>query len=171
MDQCLQSNLDKKSNEILRNFSNNLQASFDSSLTFECFSRALVISDVKLMKEVFSHPASTGKYKTDTFLVPTRGPYGVINTEGELWYEQRQFLIRTLVKHGFGSKTALEPIIVSEAHEVVEWIKNEMAKVEVVSLVEIFRIATNNTLLTLVTGERVGLENTKVSKLLENLLQ
>lgn len=123
------------------------------------------------MKEIFSLPESTGKYKTDTFLLATRGPYGVLNTEGESWSEQRQFLVRTLVKHGLGSKTTLESLILTEVDEVLNWITKEMKVHEKVSVVDIFRIAANNTLLTIVTGERLSLENVKVSQLLENLLK
>lgn len=134
--------------------------------------KALIISDPKLMKEIFSLSASTGKFQTETFSLPSRGQYGLVTTEGKVWSEQRQFSIKCLKEFGFGNKKTLEPVIISEAQEVMTWIDKEMEKNgEVEGILKIFKIATNNTLWTMFCGERVNLLNQQVTNYMTELME
>ncbi|ODN06235.1 Farnesoate epoxidase [Orchesella cincta] len=114
---------------------------------------ALVVSDTKLLKELFGHAASTGKFKTDTIFELTKGAYGVVSTEGELWHEQRQFLIRTLINFGFGKPT-MEPIILSDVQEAIDWIKKDVAEQGTVEIFNVFKSGVTNALWCIVSGDR-----------------
>ncbi|CAL8123396.1 unnamed protein product [Orchesella dallaii] len=132
---------------------------------------ALVTSDAKSMKELFGHPASTKKFQTDTFLLLSKGRYGVMNAEGEAWVEQRQFFIRSLIEFGFGSgKTSLEPMILDEAQQLIEWIEAESKNSSSVCLNDILIIAPNNVLWTLVNGKRNRLNDNSISLLTHNVI-
>ncbi|CAL8123353.1 unnamed protein product [Orchesella dallaii] len=135
------------------------------------FRNALVTSDAKSMKDLFGHPASTKKFQMDTFLLLSKGRYGIFTAEGEAWAEQRQFFIRSLVDFGFGSgKTSLEPLILDEAQYVIEWIEAESKNSSSVCLNEILRIATSNVLWTLVNGKRNNLTDNNISLLTQNVI-
>lgn len=141
---------------------------YGNLLTVNIFARdALILSCPKQIRELFSHPASSGKYPIETFHILAGGPYGITSAEGSMWSEQRRFCVRSLKQFGFGSKTSLEPHIVSEADEVVQWIKSESRKNEdgTVSLIDVLKNSTSNTLWKIVTGERIHLENPTVYKI------
>lgn len=132
----------------------------------------LVVSDANLMKEILSQSAAMGKFKNDTMLLLSRGPYGIINTEGDGWTEQRQFCLRTLVKFGFGNP-CLEPSICAECQSLIEIVKdrarkNGKAGFEINSYL---RFAANNTLTSLVTGERIRLRDGKLNELQQKFVE
>lgn len=82
---------------------------------------AIVINDPKLMRDIFNTFQSTGKFQTDSILLVSEGPYGVLNSEGLVWSQQRKFCLKTLKKFGFGNKR-METLILSEANKIVEYI-------------------------------------------------
>ncbi|CAL8123362.1 unnamed protein product [Orchesella dallaii] len=114
---------------------------------------ALVVNDAKLMKELFGHSAATGKFKTDTILELTKGPYGVVSTEGEQWQEQRQFLIRTLVNFGFGKPT-MESLILADVQDAIDWMKKDMSEHGTVDVFDVYKCGVTNALWCIVSGER-----------------
>lgn len=131
---------------------------------------ALVVTNPNMIKELFSQTASIGKFKTDTMLLISRGPYGILNTEGMAWIEQKQFCIRTLIKFGFGSGT-LESLMLEEVKEVFQWIdKQKQVHGDHIILNRILRQAVNNALWTTISGERICLEDDRITSLLENFL-
>ncbi|ODM90310.1 Farnesoate epoxidase [Orchesella cincta] len=92
--------------------------------------KALVISDPAL-RNLFNIPASLGRYKTELFNVIARGPYGVVNTEGKLWSEQKNFCAKTLKSFGLGgSRTSLEPIVLKEIDDCLNDLHNELESSE-----------------------------------------
>ncbi|KPM09295.1 8-oxo-dGDP phosphatase NUDT18 [Sarcoptes scabiei] len=60
--------------------------------------RVVVINDAKLIKEAFRQPVFSGR--PDTELTRILQGYGIVNTEGALWKEQRAFLHSVLRKLG-----------------------------------------------------------------------
>ncbi|CAL8123387.1 unnamed protein product [Orchesella dallaii] len=131
---------------------------------------ALVVNDAKLMKELFSNSAATGKFKTDTLLETTKGPYGVINTEGELWHEQRQILMRTLINFGFGKPT-MEPLILADVHEAIDWMKNDMDEHGTVEVYNMYKVGVINALWCVVSGERQSKEDQSFCHLVDAMLE
>jgi len=134
------------------------------------FYSALVVSEPKLMKELFGHSASTGKFKTDTILELTKGPFGVVSTEGELWHEQRQFLVRTLINFGFGKPT-LEPLILADVHDAIDWIKKDMNEHGSVEVFNILKSGVTNALWCIVSGERQCKEDHTFSLLIDAFVE
>ncbi|CAL8123375.1 unnamed protein product [Orchesella dallaii] len=130
---------------------------------------ALVVNDAKLMKELFGHSATTGKFKTATILEVTKGPYGILNTEGELWHEQRQFLIRTLINFGFGKPT-MEPLILADVQEAIDWMKKDMHEHGTVEVFNMYKVGVTNALWCIVSGERQSKEDHSFSLLVDALL-
>ncbi|CAL8123378.1 unnamed protein product [Orchesella dallaii] len=131
---------------------------------------ALVVSDAKLMKELFGHSASTGKFKTITVLELTKGPYGILNTEGELWHEQRQFLIRTLINFGFGKPT-MEPLILADVQEAIDWMKKDMDEHGTVEVFNMYKVGVTNALWCVVSGERQSKDDHTFSLLVDAFLE
>ncbi|KAK8774876.1 hypothetical protein V5799_010591, partial [Amblyomma americanum] len=72
--------------------------------------RVVVISDPKLVRQAFSQAAFSGR--PDTELTKLLQGYGIINSEGALWREQRAFLHRVfrdfVPRHGRPGSVALE---------------------------------------------------------------
>ncbi|CAL8123365.1 unnamed protein product [Orchesella dallaii] len=130
---------------------------------------ALVVNDAKLMKELFGHSAATGKFKSITISELTKGPYGVVNTEGELWHEQRQFLIRSLINFGFG-KPSMEPLILADVQEAIDWIKKDMDEHGTVEVFNMYKAGVTNALWCIVSGERQSKEDHSFSLLIDAFL-
>ncbi|CAL8128931.1 unnamed protein product [Orchesella dallaii] len=104
--------------------------------------QALVISDPKCLKDLFNLPASLGRYKTELFNVIANGNHGIVNTEGKVWTEQKNFCAKTLKCFGLGgsSRASLEPVVLSEIEEVLSdlrtQLKSSKSGIETASLLE-----------------------------------
>ncbi len=125
---------------------------------------ALILSSPKVMKEILGTAQSTGKFKTDTLLLISQGQNGIVNSEGESWLEQRQFCMRALRQFGFGNSRSMEPLILAEVEQVCKWVEQRK---EPVVLGQVLKKATANALWTVVSGERMSFEDSKVSELLD----
>lgn len=111
-----------------------------------------MINDHKLMKELFSKTASTGRM-TDNPAVHeyAKGPHGILNAVGQTWEQQRKFTVRTLRNFGF-SKTSMEIMIMDEVKTMLTWFtKNEATPI---SGLRLFNAPVINSLWRIVTGER-----------------
>ncbi len=133
-----------------------------------CTKQVLVINDIKLLREILNTFASTGKFQSDTFLRMSQGPFGVMNSDGEIWSEQRTFCMKKLKEFGFGNKR-METLILSEAEEVCEWITNtnKTSGGKPGNIQPIFIQSIINTLWTMITGTRITLGDSKITHLLE----
>lgn len=133
-----------------------------------CTKPAVVINDPKLMRDIFNTFSSTGKFQTDSMLRISEGPYGVLNSEGEEWSEQRLFCMKKLKEFGFGNRR-METLILSEAEEVCDWITKAHKKNNGKPLLiqPIFLQSVINTMWTMVSGTRITLGDSKITKLLE----
>ncbi|XP_035712902.1 cytochrome P450 2J5-like [Folsomia candida] len=80
----------------------------------------VIVSDYKMLKEMFSYPAFSGRMDFSEFDFIMDGKvHGIINTEGEHWEELRRFTLRQLRDFGFGKGT-MEDSIMLEVHELIE---------------------------------------------------
>lgn len=133
--------------------------------------KAVVISDLKLLQEVFGNPAATGKFAVDTFPLPHGGPRGIINTQGKVWMEQRAFCVHAL---DLIDKN-LDKIMLREVDQLVEWIKGENVttsdKHGAIGLSKILQLSTINSLWTLVGSDKVGLDNHEMGQLIMDTFQ
>ncbi|ODM96570.1 Farnesoate epoxidase [Orchesella cincta] len=122
--------------------------------------RVLVISDPKHVKNLFSHPASNGRFIMEMFHVLGRGPYGVVNTEGNLWSEQRNFCIRTLKSFGFNgsSRAALESQILQDLQHTLNDLSIKTVPVPIFNYIKRWQ---SKVMWKIITGER---ETTQTSE-------
>ncbi|CAL8136478.1 unnamed protein product [Orchesella dallaii] len=131
------------------------------------FHTAVVINDLHLMKEIFSRPESTGCFKTDVLQILAKGPYGIINSEGKTWQEQRRFCLQSLRTFGFG-KSAMESLILGEIQEELNFIKEKEG--QPIPSNKLFRVSVSNALWSIVIGRKISLADKDLSALPEDLL-
>ncbi|XP_021967099.1 farnesoate epoxidase [Folsomia candida] len=113
----------------------------------------IVVSDYKMVKEIFSEPAFSGRIDFTNFDFILDGKlHGIINTQGEHWEELRRFTLRQLRDFGFG-KTSMEDGIMLEVAELIEGLKG-MAGQPVRDVKERLQIAVVNALWAICTGIR-----------------
>lgn len=127
--------------------------------------RAIVINDHKLMKELFSMTASTGRMTDNPTLYEyAKGPYGLINATGQTWEQQRKFTVRTLRNFGF-FKNSMEMMILDEVKTLLTWFtKNKDIPI---SGLRIFNAPVVNSLWRIVAGERCKWEEGTKPPILE----
>ncbi|ODN00933.1 Farnesoate epoxidase [Orchesella cincta] len=115
--------------------------------------RSIVISDPKMMKEIFTvEPAFSGRAFFEGFEMYPNEPLGIVSTEGELWEVHRRFLLRQLRDFGFG-KSTMEQLILDEVKETIDLLKSSSAK-PISNIKEIFQVSVINSLWTIVANER-----------------
>ncbi|ODM98565.1 Methyl farnesoate epoxidase [Orchesella cincta] len=85
---------------------------------------AIVISDHKLLKELFSHPAALGKAQNPVFTV-IGGKYGIVNAEGQVWEEQRKFAFKKLRELGL-TNSSIELPLLEEAKCLLSWFEKRI---------------------------------------------
>ncbi|CAL8126612.1 unnamed protein product [Orchesella dallaii] len=115
--------------------------------------RSIVISDPKMMKEIFTvEPAFAGRAFFEGFEMYPNEPLGIVSTEGELWEVHRRFLLRQLRDFGFG-KSTMEQLILEEVNETIAQLKSYGEK-PISTVKEIFQVSVINSLWTIVANER-----------------
>ncbi|KAH0955945.1 hypothetical protein HN011_007994 [Eciton burchellii] len=95
---------------------------------------------------------------------------GVIFTDGDVWRDQKRFVLRTLKEFGFG-RVAMEDIILKDAVSLINIIESLTELGPITNLYDIISIAVLNSLWTLVAGSRFDLEkeNPKLMKILSTV--
>lgn len=116
--------------------------------------KVVIVSCPKLLREIFEHPASSGKYDMEPILILSDGPYGITSTQGKNWSEQRKFNIRTLRQFGMGKSGVMETLILSEVDLALDWIRKESKENGAIIPIKIIKTATTNILWTLIRGSR-----------------
>lgn len=114
---------------------------------------AIVVSDPKMIKELFNDAAADGRMTDNAVMYEfTKGPNGVINSEGSTWQEQRRFTLKTLKKLGIANRSSLESLIMDEVLAMTEWFHESEGTP--ISGNRIFNAPVVNSLWRIVTGER-----------------
>ncbi|XP_050446362.1 methyl farnesoate epoxidase-like [Cataglyphis hispanica] len=92
---------------------------------------------------------------------------GIIFTDGDIWRDQKRFVLRTLKEFGFG-KMAMEDIILNDAVSLTNTIESLAKLGPIANLHNITSIPILNTLWTLVAGSRFDLdkENPKLREII-----
>ncbi|ODM96155.1 Farnesoate epoxidase [Orchesella cincta] len=123
----------------------------------------IVLNDQKLIKDVLSNTDFSFRPDIPLFSMFSGGEYGIINTNGAAWEEQRRWVLRKLRDYGFG-KTSMEGVILDEVSEVVEYFKaNGKTPIEVADR---FNVATMNSIWTILNGKRLSQDDPKIRAVL-----
>lgn len=127
--------------------------------------RAVVLHDVKTIREMFNEPAFSGRATTELFVKLSGGNYGVLNSNGATWEAQRRFTLRHLRDFGFG-KNSMEQLIMEEVREIVDWMKKEEGHPLEVN--RKFSLAVLNSLWMILSGKRFDQHDTTLNDLLDS---
>lgn len=132
---------------------------------------ALVINDTKTMKEIFGTMPSTGKYRFELFENILGGNVGLLNSEGNVYIEQKKFCIANLKQFGFGGGVQLDPLMLNEADNLFSWldkeIKQDIPESEQIIIGKALLSATGNTIWNMITGEYNKIGESKILHCLE----
>ncbi|CAL8110894.1 unnamed protein product [Orchesella dallaii] len=111
---------------------------------------AIVISDHKLVKELFSLSAACGKAQNPVFTV-IGGKYGIVNGEGNVWDSQRRFTTRKLKDLGL-TNSSIEVPLLEEAKSLLNWFERRIK--EPIMGCNIFNGVVVNAIWNIVSGQR-----------------
>ncbi|OXA41087.1 Methyl farnesoate epoxidase [Folsomia candida] len=137
----------------------------------------LVVSDYKMVKEIFSESAFSGRMDfTDFDFIMDGKLHGIINTESEHWEELGRFTLRQLRDFGFG-KNSMEDSIMLEVNDLIKGLKAANGK-PVSNVKERLLLAVVNALWAICTGirhkhndrELIGMTE-KANKAFEGILE
>ncbi len=134
-------------------------------------SPAVVINEPKLMRAILSTFPATNKFQTDSVLRMSQGPYGVLNSDGESWAEQRTFCVKKMKEFGFGAKQ-MENLILAEAETVCDWINksNSENNNSLIQIQLIFMQSVNKAIFTMVTDTRIFLGDSEIVKVMNTFV-
>ncbi|ODM88681.1 Methyl farnesoate epoxidase [Orchesella cincta] len=128
--------------------------------------QAVVISNPKMVKEMFFNDAFAGRPHFDGFDIYEEHQLGIVNSEGELWEVHRRFLLRQLRDFGFG-KSAMENLILEELNEVIKRFQATEGK-PTGSMKETLSLAVINALWSVVSCQRFQHDDPQLMKLVNN---
>ncbi|KAK0396070.1 hypothetical protein QR680_001553 [Steinernema hermaphroditum] len=103
----------------------------------------VAVTDYKLMVSTFVQDGETfaGRYNNEYFTNRFRyGNYGVVETDGEVWREQRRFTLHVLRNFGLGKNVMQEKILdeVSSIFQKIDQdIEHEHGKIDITSCLEV----------------------------------
>ncbi|XP_021956868.1 methyl farnesoate epoxidase [Folsomia candida] len=113
----------------------------------------VVVSDHKMVKEIFADSAFSGRIDFRNFDFIMDGKlHGIINTQGDHWEELRRFTLRQLRDFGFGKGT-MEDSIMLEVRDLIESLKEHGEK-PVDNIKQRLMLAVVNALWAICTGIR-----------------
>ncbi|KAJ8738044.1 hypothetical protein PYW08_000639 [Mythimna loreyi] len=120
--------------------------------------RIVMVNSLEANKEMLLNEDFDGRPKGIFYQTRTWGKRrGVLLTDGELWKEQRRFLLRHLKEFGFGRR-GMEDIARLEAshmvHDVFEIVGQNGGKSAVIQMHNFFNVYILNTLWTMMAGIR-----------------
>ena len=137
--------------------------------------KAVVISDFEILKEVLEDPNFDGRditskntKKAIQILRGGHGRNGIAQNFVQAWKEQRRFALHNLKNFGFG-KTSSEASIKQEAIELCQHIKDQLKANDEMKLDLKLNLAILNVLWHIVVGERHDLDNPKQTETMEKM--
>ncbi|CAG7717797.1 unnamed protein product [Allacma fusca] len=125
----------------------------------------IIISDHKIAKEANNNPALLGKPDFALFNIFAKGNYGIFASHGQVWQEQRRFMLRNLRDFGFG-KSTMRDLAVQEVNDYVSWLKSQES--QSISLNRKFTLATINSLWMIMTGKRFSQNDPQITDFLDS---
>ncbi|XP_072754318.1 methyl farnesoate epoxidase [Anoplolepis gracilipes] len=128
----------------------------------------IIVSGRDAVVEMMGRPEFDGRPHGFLYKHRTGGERrGVIFTDGDIWRDQRRFVLKTLKEFGFG-KMAMEDIILNDAVSLTNIIESLAKLGPITDLHNITSIAVLNSLWTIVAGSRFDLDkkNPKLREIL-----
>ncbi|ROT74255.1 Cytochrome P450 2J3 [Penaeus vannamei] len=160
---------------VSRPFLNSLRKKYGDLASFGIFNRKVVlVSNLKTIKEVFSQAKTAGR--PELFLTTVRNNLltdgrhtflGILGSSGELWHEQRRFVLRHLRDLGFG-KTSLEPLMILEIKELMDHIAKQ--KDSPIVMQRFFNRSIINVIWAMVMGKRYSYGDARLATLLKTFI-
>lgn len=160
---------------ITRSFINSLRKKYGDLASFAILNaRIVLVSNVKTIKEVFSQAKTAGR--PELFIITVRNnlltdgrhsALGILGSSGELWHEQRRFVLRHLRDLGFG-KTSLEPLMILEVKELMDHIAKQ--KDSPIVMQRFFNRSIINVIWAMVMGKRYSYDDAKLATLLKTFI-
>ncbi|ODN01944.1 Farnesoate epoxidase [Orchesella cincta] len=127
----------------------------------------VVISDQHVAKEMLAMDAFVGRTTPPEFVLYEGETVGIIGSEGELWEQQRRFVVRQLRDFGFG-KSSMESIIMEEVNELGERLAAFKGE-PITNMKSFLSLATVNSLWSIVAGTRYSQDDPKLRALAHRL--
>ena len=87
---------------------------------------------------------------------------GILGSQGEIWKEQRNFMIKTLNILGL-KNSSLEHMVLEDVERFCRFLKNK--KGNSVQVVGLFNLPVVSTLWKMITGENVDFQDSKLQEL------
>ncbi|XP_011056303.1 PREDICTED: probable cytochrome P450 305a1 [Acromyrmex echinatior] len=126
----------------------------------------IIVSGKDAVIEMMSRPQFDGRPNGFVHKLRTGGKRrGVLFTDGDIWRDQRRFVLKTLKEFGFGNVT-MEDIILNDAVSLTSTIESLAKLGPITNLHNITSIAVLNSLWTLVAGTQFDLDNPKLTEIL-----
>ncbi|XP_042882708.1 cytochrome P450 2C15-like [Penaeus japonicus] len=160
---------------IKRSLINSLRKKYGDLASFGILHKRIVlVSNLKTIKEVFSQAKTAGR--PALFIITVRNnlltngrhsSLGILGSSGELWHDQRRFVLRHLRDLGFG-KTSLEPLMTLEIKELMDHIT--LQKDEPIVMQRFFNRSIINVIWAMVMGKRYSYDDAKLATLLKTFV-
>ncbi|KAH8385475.1 hypothetical protein KR093_007931 [Drosophila rubida] len=121
----------------------------------------VVMSDYKMIRECFRREEFTGR--PDTPFMQTLNGYGIINSTGKLWKDQRRFLHDKLRQFGMtymgSGKQQMQKRIMTEVHEFIGHL--HASDGQPIDLSPVISLAVSNVICSLMMSTRFALDDPK----------
>ncbi|KAH8314788.1 hypothetical protein KR074_010792 [Drosophila pseudoananassae] len=121
----------------------------------------VVMSDYKMIRECFRREEFTGR--PDTPFMQTLNGYGIINSTGKLWKDQRRFLHDKLRQFGMtymgNGKQQMQKRIMTEVHEFIGHL--HASDGQPVDLSPVISVAVSNVICSLMMSTRFSIDDPK----------
>ncbi|XP_045114798.1 cytochrome P450 2C15-like [Portunus trituberculatus] len=137
--------------------------------------RVVVVSSTSLLKEVFALRATADRPEIVFTTVRNRiltdnriSDIGVVGTNGQIWQEQRRFMLHHLRDLGFG-KSSYEPVMVEEIAELLDDLEREDGRP--LQMKYLFNRSVINILWAMVMGRRYHYGHAKLNKLMATFIK
>ncbi|XP_037798083.1 methyl farnesoate epoxidase-like [Penaeus monodon] len=160
---------------VTRALLSSLRRKYGDLASFSIFNhRVVLVSNLKTIKEVFSQHKAAGR--PSLFILNIRNQLltegkhpslGILGSSGELWQEQRRFVLRHLRDLGFG-KTSLEPLMILEVKELMDHIALQREKPIVMQ--RFFNRSILNVIWAMVMGKRYSYDDARLATLLKTFI-
>ncbi|XP_050694778.1 cytochrome P450 2L1-like isoform X2 [Eriocheir sinensis] len=137
--------------------------------------RIVLVSSVKLIKEVFILPVTSHRpnmiFTTAASVIMTDGrcsATGLLGTSGRMWQDQRRFVLHHLHDLGFG-KNSYEPMMLEEITELSDRLAKQEGKA--LEIKHLFNWCALNTLWGMIMGKRYSYDDPKMVEVMNALFQ
>lgn len=126
-----------------------------------------MVADPVMAKEMLAMDAFTERAYVGEFILFEGENLGLINSSGEVWEQQRRFVLRQLRDFGF-AKSSMESITMEEVNEMIDRLAKFKGK-PVENMRNELSLATVNALWSIVAGTRYSQTDRKLRDITKQL--